>query len=107
MSIEFYTRDRNTSSADAPDECGAVFSVNASGFIGLETALEGACATWNASALQFEPNQGCNVTNATMSDVDGRWLLRCECAVAAETDGNIMALAITKYVDMGMRREGR
>ena len=101
MTIEFYTRDRNTSIADAPDECGAVFSVNASGFIGLETALEGACATWNASSLQFEANQECNLTNATMSNSDGRWLLQCECAVATETGEHAMALAIVGYVERG------
>ena len=103
VTIEFYSRDHNTSTADAPDECGAVFNVNASGFIGLETALEGACATWNASALQFEPNQGCNLTNASMSDVDGRWSLQCSCAVAT---GTMEAMAIVGYVNKGELNSG-
>jgi hypothetical protein len=103
VTIELYTRDRNTSSTDAPDECGAVFSVNASAFIGLEAALTGACATWNASALKFEANQECNLTNATMSDSDGRWLLQCDCAVATETGEHAMILAIAGYVEKGQR----
>ena len=103
VTIELYTRDRNTSSTDAPDECGAVFSVNASAFIGLETALTGACASWNASALKFEANQECNLTNATMSDSDGRWLLQCDCAVATETGEHAMILAIAGYVEKGQR----
>ena len=103
VTIEIYTRDRNTSITDAPDECGAVFSVNASGFIGFETALTGICATWNASALKFEANQQCNLTNATMSDSDGRWLLQCNCAVTTETGEHAMALAIAGYVEKGQR----
>ena len=103
VTIELYTRDRNTSITDAPDECGAVFSVNASAFIGFETALTGACATWNASALKFEANQECNLTNATMSDSDGRWLLQCNCAVTTETGEHAMALAIAGYVEKGQR----
>ena len=98
VTIEFYTRDRNTSTADAPDECGAVFSVNASGTIGLETALEGACATWDATALQFKADSGCTVTNASMSAVDGTWLLQCDCVMDKDEIDNAVAHAIVGYV---------
>ena len=98
VTIEFYSRDHNTSTADAPDECGAVFSVNASGTIGLETALEGACATWDATALQFKADSGCTVTNASMSAVDGTWLLQCDCVMDKDEIDNAVAHAIVGYV---------
>jgi hypothetical protein len=92
VGVEMSPRSTNSS---LEDECTAVFDVESSGTVGLESTLTNACGKWNGSS--FESTSECQLGKAEMNATDGTWSLRCECAVGkAEIEDNVI-MALVSY----------
>ena len=92
LKVELFTREHNNST-DAPDECGAIYNIKSASKDGLESALAGACATWDDVTQTFVAHDGCRLANPTEHGANNsRWSMQCDCTVDKKTLEDSMAM---------------